>query len=196
MTEANYSILRYIPDPMRNEPINIGIVVWSGDIHEVLVDREALSRVLAANPALDKASFDNFPEYIAQKLQDEKSMPARSIDDRLRSNLRFPIEATEAIYTSLEQDVHDDEHLRSLLFDEAGALSSLLVRPRKRTSGTRRSSPQVALRRRLLVHIENKRVYEHFEVKGKNTGDAREISFFANSGVNVALVLCQASNAG
>jgi hypothetical protein len=30
MIPAQYSLIRYIPDPARNEPLNVGILVWSG----------------------------------------------------------------------------------------------------------------------------------------------------------------------
>jgi hypothetical protein len=187
LIEANYSILRYIPDPMRGEPVNIGIIIWTGNVYEFLLDHEALGRALTLNPDLEASTFEDFGEYLSRQLSYAEGSVETEFENSLNQIISYPLVLSDPIYTSMDDVSADDEHLRSLLFAEASDLAKILVHLRKRSVASRRTSAQVVLRQKLHPFIVNRRVREQYEVKGRNTGDPRSISFYANSGVNVGL---------
>ena len=55
MTPATYSVIRYIADPARNEPLNMGILAWNEIDIELKIHSEAVARIIRSHPHLLKA---------------------------------------------------------------------------------------------------------------------------------------------
>ena len=64
MAVAVYSILRFIADPWRDEPINIGVVFAGPAGASLHLDDAAPARMQAADPCLDPAVPDDLRQYL------------------------------------------------------------------------------------------------------------------------------------
>lgn len=69
MTPALYAVIRYIPDPARNEALNVGIVAWSEASCRLRIDDEAVARVVRENPHLEREAL----LYLEASLRDQLS---------------------------------------------------------------------------------------------------------------------------
>ena len=64
MLVGTYAILRFIANPWRDEPINIGIVIAGPAGASLHVDDAAPARMQAADPCLDPAVPDDLRQYL------------------------------------------------------------------------------------------------------------------------------------
>ena len=64
MPAGNYAVLRYIPDPARDEPVNAGIVASGPSGSGFYTDPLALDRMRAVDPFLDPLTLDYVREYM------------------------------------------------------------------------------------------------------------------------------------
>jgi Protein of unknown function (DUF3037) len=183
MSDAQYSVLRYIPDPGRGERLNIGILLWedqSGE-YRLELDEKAIDRVIRENPRLERDSL----LYIEPMLTEQLSSAMAPIPTRIKGLLDgqkgFPLDISEARFTTISEDEDGlDETLERLV--------KRVVRPKRR--GYVHKSPAIEMSDRLKPLIRNQRVSRAYPVRAKS-GVERKIDFFANSGSNVALDVLQ-----
>ena len=70
--EGQFSVIRYIPDPARNEPVNVGVVLKFGEEVEVKTHRDAVRRAITSDPQADESALgriDGFLERMTQEPQ-------------------------------------------------------------------------------------------------------------------------------
>lgn len=180
MSDANYSVIRYVPDPGRGESLNIGILVWAGDEFRLNLDDAAVKRVITENPRLDSDSL----LYVEPLLNERLSSAIVPVPSRIKTLLEgqrgFPIDLSEPRFTTV--DPLDEGGLDATL----ERLTKRVVRPRRR-SGRSGPDPGELLERRLKPRIRADTVTRnHFFEKSKS-GVPRKADFFVNSGANVAL---------
>ena len=83
--KGSFSVVRYVPDPVRNEPINIGIVLQCGDAIVVRVPRDALQRAISSDPQADKAALSRVEQFVYHFIQEARASrrTASSAEDPL-----------------------------------------------------------------------------------------------------------------
>jgi len=183
MSEAHYSVIRYIPDPSRGERLNIGILLWDEDSadYRLELDQKAIERVIRENPRLERDSL----LYIEPMLSEQLSSAITPVPARIKSILDrqtgFPLDITEPRFTTISTDGDGlDVTLERLV--------KRIVRPKRR--GYAHASPTDEMASRLKPLIRAQAVSRAYQVKAKSGLD-RHVDFFANSGNNVALDVLQ-----
>lgn len=183
MSEAQYSVIRYVPDPSRGERLNIGILLWdeqSAD-YRLELDQKAIERVIRENPRLERDSLLYIEPMLAEQLSSAVTpVPAR-IKSILAKQTGFPLDITEARFTTISEN---DDGLDVTL----ERLVKRIVRPKRR--GYPHTSPTDEMATRLKPLIRTHAVSRAYQVRAKS-GLNRHVDFFANSGTNVALDVLQ-----
>src|SRR6476619_5846297 len=95
MMPAEYVVIRYIADPARNEPLNVGILAWTGDDHTIKLDEDAIQRVVRDHPRLHRDALLAMEESIRERLALMPGIPASEIRERLAEEPGFPILLSE-----------------------------------------------------------------------------------------------------
>lgn len=183
MSEAHYSVIRFIPDPARGERLNIGILLWdedSGD-YGLELDQKAIERVIRENPRLEHDSLLYIEPMLTEMLSSAVTpVPAR-IQTLLSKQTGFPLDVTEPRFTTIAQDEKGlDRTLERLV--------KRVVRPKRRTGGG--NTPALEMETRLKPLVRKKAIARAYQVKAKSGVD-RHVDYFANSGANVALDVLQ-----
>jgi ribosomal silencing factor RsfS len=190
MSEAHYSVIRYIPDPARGERLNIGILLWeeqSADFR-LSLDEKAIERVIRENPRLELNSL----LYVEPMLREQLASAVTPVTARIKTMLDkqggFPLELADPLFTAVPSadELEEDEDGLDATLDR---LVKRIVHP-KRRGGAGHPSPKDQLATRLRPLINNQAVSRAYQVKAKS-GVPRHVDFFANSGANVALDVVQ-----
>jgi hypothetical protein len=185
MSEARYSVIRYIPDPGRGERLNIGILLWDEESAEyrLEIEQKAIERVIRENPRL--ASDSLF--YIAPMLNEQLSSAVTPTTARIKSILGkrtgFPLDISEPRLTTISAD----EDGLDMTLDR---LVKRIVRP-KRRGGPRHPKPADLVATKLKPLIQSQAVSRGYPLSATKSGVPRYADFFANSGANVALDVVQ-----
>lgn len=126
MSEARYSVIRYMPDPGRGENLNIGILLWEEDSAEYRLsfEQKAIERVVKENPHLERDSL----RYIEPMLNERLSSAVVPVTSRIKGILDhrsgFPLNFTEPRFTTVLEDENG-------LDDTLNRLLKRVVRPRE-----------------------------------------------------------------
>jgi hypothetical protein len=180
MTSAQYSLLRYTPDPARNEPLNLGVIVWTHSRFRLRIDASAAERIIRENPFLSKDALLSLEGH----LREELAAAVGSTEDRMLEAIcqqsRFPLLFSDALLTYVEAD--GDEGL-----DEAtDRLVTRLLTVRRRWGGSSKSPAQV-LEQALRPLLRSRRVEKNHAFDRSATGVTRMAEFYVNHGANVAV---------
>lgn len=180
MIPASYVVIRYVADPARNEPLNVGVLAWTGEQHELTIDREAVLRVVRENPRLHPDSLFGLESAIRSRLGLDDQPPGGEIRERIADHPGFPVMLTEPLYTTVASS--DPVSLHATVEH----LVERIVKPKRRSGGF-----QVDLRQQLAKSISpllaSGQVRQDHVFQKTKTGVARRVDFFANSGRNVAV---------
>src|SRR5439155_1319512 len=68
MTAAHYAVVRYIADPGRGEPFNVGVVLWDSEGYLLRIDRDAVKRVSQQSPWLEEDALHHLEADLAARL--------------------------------------------------------------------------------------------------------------------------------
>lgn len=169
MSWSQYVVVRYVADRARNEPMNVGIVLWNGEKSHVRVDEEAVERILRDYPNLHRDALSDLEEVLREEARD------RSVEEFVDAQRGLPYDLTE-LREAPGENVNE-------VIEE---LTALLVRPPKRHSGGR-PSPVAAVERKLKPWIAHQLVTKNHPFTNSRTGKTRKVSFFANHGANLAV---------
>ncbi len=181
MKTAHYAVVRYVADPARNEPVNVGIVLWSGYESRIKFEPDALARVVRQNPHLTGDSLLYLEPFLKSKLAGDKLHNGSfDFDQWDREVNLFPVIVSKPLFTSVGDTSEE------ALDDEVESLLSRIVRPPKRSGGSHRS-PTKDLARRWKPFLTTKRLVQNHVFQESRTGNPRTVNFFANSGANVAV---------
>lgn len=176
MTEANYSVVRYVPDPARSEALNIGILAWTSNVVRLSIDDQAVARVVRENPHLERDALFYVEALLSEHLGGSGPVPAK-VHSLLSDQTGFPVLLTEPRAT----------HLRAGdLPETVERLLSRIVRPRRRSGGGG-GNPADVLARQLRPLLDRRVVRRNYSISGSVSGIPRTVDFFANGGANIAL---------
>ena len=180
MKPGHFSVIRYNPDPGRNEELNIGIVVWDEGNYRLAIDEAAVARVVRENPRLASDAL----RYLQPVLDHEFAMLGPAVAEQLPLYIQeqrgFPLAFTEPLFTGLDAD-------RSEALDiTLNELLDRIVRPRRRGGGAR-VNPKRDLAKRLEPWLAQQILRPNHFFNATRSGELRAVDFFANSGANIAL---------
>jgi hypothetical protein len=126
MKPASYSVIRYIADSARNEPINVGIVIWTDDRVDLRVEEAAMAHVIHENPHLDRDALAYLEEMLDSEVLAQWPKDNGGRTEMFAAFRTGPVMLTEPRETSI-----DDR--QAMGFEVTlDRLLGRLVRPRKR----------------------------------------------------------------
>ena len=180
MSEARYSVIRYMPDPGRGENLNIGILLWEETSAEYRLrfDQRAIDRVVRENPHLERDSLLYIEPMLSEQLSSAVAPATGRIKIILDEQGGFPLNLSEPRFTSVDED---EEGMDTTV----ERLIKRVVRPRRRFAPAQRPIDEMA--RRLKPLLDDQAISRDYVFGGTKTGVHRSADFFANSGANVAL---------
>jgi hypothetical protein len=181
MSEANYCVIRYMPDPGRGENLNIGILLWERESAEYRLgfDQKAIERVVKWNPHVDRDSLRYIEPMLNQRLGSAVAPATARIDEVVEHGGGFPLNFTEPRFTTVTED---EDGLDATL----ARLLSRVVTPRQRYA-PHATSPVDQIEKMLRPLLKARKVSRDHVFAETKTGFPRSADFFANSGANVAL---------
>ena len=148
MKSGHYIVVRFNPDPARNEIRNVGILVWDQAEYRLHINHEAIHKVVRENPHLHATALDWIEESLCSALESRKFDPSLAQVSTLIEEMRqFQLDFTEPLFTAIELDL-------------AGTLRGLvrrIVKPRTRLI-KKAVDPVIALTKRLQPLILDKLV--------------------------------------
>ena len=83
--ESKFSVIRYIADPARNEPINLGVVLQCGEVIDVKTNTEAVRRAITSDPQADSVAMGRIDAFVTSlisqhhRMQDSESGSVREV---------------------------------------------------------------------------------------------------------------------
>jgi hypothetical protein len=194
MSEAQYSVIRYNPDPARGERLNIGILLWEEDSadYRLKIDEEAVKRVIRENPRLELDAL----LYIEPMLSEQLSSAVTPVTARIKTILGkqhgFPLELSDPLFTKVAADQSvagkEEEDGLDATLDK---LVHRIVHLKRRGYAGQHPSPRTQMASRLRPWIKTNAISSGYSLKSTRTGVNRYVDFFANSGANVALDVLQ-----
>ncbi|MGC4107027.1 MAG: hypothetical protein QM753_11875 [Thermomicrobiales bacterium] len=197
MKSARYSLIRYIPDLARNEPVNIGIAAWTD--HELLIklSKDGLDRAFHSAPDLSPGAFEGFEDYLCDRIsrhwKTNLSTHFEEAESLLASCIDRPATVTPSLFVGIDESRPEREALELVCAE----LDARLIRPPRRYSGRRSEGLVESMRRSLSPFLAAHKVHMDHEFKETRSGLPQTVDFFVNSGSDIALdVLAVRSNAG
>lgn len=177
MRPARHAVVRFVPDPARNEELNIGIVVWDETSCRVRVDPDAVARVIKENPHLSRDALG----YVEPSLRQTFLAYGRSnpdlIVDWIEHQRGFPLLLTEPRQTTVKDGQGLDETLDRLI--------EYVVHPSRRAGGGVRPAQVIAKQLRPLLRRDL--IHQNYAFACRRSKSQRVVDFYANSQTNTAL---------
>lgn len=175
-----YAVVQYVPDPVADERMNIGVIAFNDDrvYSRFIRDWQRVRSFGAKDAALlqdfarSVQSVTGQQRTLAALLEGEPFTPdaIRMIARRWKSSIRLT-EPRASLLTAAE-----------LLEDIAGRF----LRESKRRGGGPKSAAEI-LERRFRPLLDRKILAKDHPIEGSRTGIERRVDFFADSGANLAL---------
>jgi Protein of unknown function (DUF3037) len=192
MSDAQYSVIRYNPDPARGERLNIGILIWDEESadYRLKIDEEATKRVIRENPRLELDALLYIEPMLSEQLASAAVPASARIKTLLDRQHGFPLEFSEPLFTDIPPDgnlLAEDGDGLDVALDK---LVQRIVHPKRRGGGGH-PSPRAQMASMLRPWIKTNAISASYALKATRTGVDRYVDFFANSGANVALDVLQ-----
>ncbi|MBA2276766.1 MAG: DUF3037 domain-containing protein [Chloroflexia bacterium] len=182
MKAASYTVIRYVADPARNEPINIGIALWTECHSELRLDATALERVVRDNPHLHRDALLYLDPFLRERLASYAHEDGSgSVTRLLTERSLFPVVFTEPRFTSLTD--FSPEATNATM----ERLLARVVKPRRRSGGGPPPNVMKILAKRLAPLVSRGAIQPNHVFASSRSGTPRAVDFFANSRANVAL---------
>jgi hypothetical protein len=196
MPAGTYAVVRYIADPARDEPINIGVAARGPAGAVFRTDQAALDRMRVTDPYIDPVTIPHVVEYI-ERLVDEPIL-------RLGANGAEAIEPWSPDFlAALGEQLPERFTLGRPLFieyaDESRAameaaaedLSARLVKPVTRRPAFPHDpgAPFERLKKLLVTSIKSGRVMVRANVQGTLTRRVRQPDFYYRDRMGRAVVV-------
>lgn len=176
MSDATYAVIRYTPDPARNEALNIGILAWQKGEPLVRVDDDAVARVVRENPQLETDALMYVEQLVRNGLQGVKR--AADVEHVLTEQRGFPISFSEPRHTTVVKGAD--------LGATMDRLVQRIVAPRRRGGGGG-GNPADAVSKQLKALKAAPPVMRNYFIDTTTSGAPRAVDFFVNHGANRAL---------
>jgi hypothetical protein len=177
---VQYSVVRFNPDPARNELLNVGILIWRGADYLLKIDGRASTRIAKGYPSVPS------DELIAlDSIVRERFVPSGVFDEGQFRNILdrhpgYPVSLTEPRQT------HADASAPLLLDRELKSLIERIVAPPKQPSPPD-SAPVQALTKELKLLIRKRKIRCNHRFDVSRTGVTRTVDFYVNSTGQLAM---------
>ncbi|HZD48532.1 MAG TPA: DUF3037 domain-containing protein [Silvibacterium sp.] len=144
--QCEFFLVRYVPDPVRNEFVNIGVLLRGAGRPESAIVRftKDWSRVRCVDPDADVATLEGFESEVRRRLLEDGQPVMKTIEDSFSSVLQ--ITAPQAC-------------LAESIPAEIELLMQLYVEMRKRPAAARRSG-RLAIHARMRTEFERVGVWD------------------------------------
>ena len=193
--EGKFSVIRYLADAARNEPINVGVILQSGEDIRAVVLNQAIRRAISADPQADESALSRLEPYLNGII----SEPLTTIDpDSGRSTSIQPFDndylprlaggAEGKITFSQPQYVELPSSRREHFDDALKMLAARLARPLRQRSvfAPVESPPKKAMRQALRPWINAGIVEVDFDLPGQS-GMPRTMDFHFENGLHYGI---------
>jgi hypothetical protein len=128
MSNARYSVIRYIPDLGRGESLNVGILLWDDEAFAIELDEKAVERVIRENPRLERNALLYVAPLLRDRLSDDTLPVPERVNRMLDSQKGYPIDLTSPRFTTIDGARGWETELRRL--------TNRIVVPKRRTSSS------------------------------------------------------------
>jgi hypothetical protein len=142
--QCDFYLVRYVPDPVRNEFVNIGVLLRDAELPEQITVNftKDWARVRCIDPDVDVAMFESLESEFRQRFanQDSGVTPLiRVVEDSFSNGLQI---------------TEPKAYLAESMIAGIEELMRLYVEPRKRQAGARKSGRQA-------IHAKMRSQFEH-----------------------------------
>jgi hypothetical protein len=86
---CEFSLVRYVPDPVKNEFVNIGVVLRGEDARAAVRFTRDWSRVRCVDPDADTAMLEALEAEIGQRLAEDARAGVASLEDALSNAVQL-----------------------------------------------------------------------------------------------------------
>jgi hypothetical protein len=93
--QCEFQLIRYVPDPVKNEFVNIGVLLRGGEQSELRFTRD-WKRVRCLDPDADTEMLEALEGEVAHHLRAQTGAPHRKILDLLEASLSNGVQITES----------------------------------------------------------------------------------------------------
>jgi hypothetical protein len=178
MTTGAYSVVRSIPDPIRGEAFNVGVVVWTDDDWRISLDDDAAQRAINRSPFLAKDAWAYYESYLRDLFIRDGKLDREALERYVAEPRGETLRLTKPAYVRVGDD-------SNALEQGLNQIMQRLVRAPRGGGGGR--NPVSEMRALLRRHIDSGLVQQKHPIPNTRSGVPRTCDFFANSGANVAL---------
>lgn len=178
MTAGKYSLIRCMPDPIRGEVFNVGVVAWDDEQFRITIDEQAAKRAVNQGRSLASDAWLQFEESIRSQLIESDKLNLGNLE-RL-ANLP-PVDrliVSKPVYVKFGDE--DDSFA-----ERVDAIVARMVRPR--SFGGKSGSPVEDVKRHIQPMLKSGRVHTSWQFARSRTGKKRFADFYLNSGADIAL---------
>lgn len=178
MRPGQYSLIRCIPDPMRGEHLNVGVILWDDRDVRIHVDGQAAERAVKKSPFLAREAWTFYEPLLHERLLKNGTFDPAMVRHLVDHPPSHTLTLTEPAYVAFED--HADALDRRL-----EQMIAQMVRTRQ--YGRRVKAPVEEISERVRPLIKSHRVIEHYRFPRSRTGRTRQADFYINSSANIAL---------
>jgi Protein of unknown function (DUF3037) len=141
---CEFSLIRYVPDPVKNEFVNIGVLLRSEDARAAVRFTRDWSRVRCVDPDADTTMLEALEGEIGRRLAEDPGTGVASLEDALSNAVQLS-ESKACLAESFATELE--------------SLMALYVQTAKRKRETRRTG-RAALQARMRTEFERTGVWE------------------------------------
>lgn len=178
MNHGAYSLVRTIPDPIRGEVFNIGIVAWGEEFIQIRIDEDAARRAANQSRYLAKDAWTHYENFLRELLIENGTLKQTTLEEFATCPHGETLRLTAPKFLRFPDGEHGfNERVQEIL--------KRLVLPIHRGGGA--GSPSRYIRTRLKPFIDRQAIQQNYGFTETRSSVQRSCEFFVNSGSNVAL---------
>jgi hypothetical protein len=178
MSTGSYSVIRSIPDPIKGEVFNIGVVVWDNEQFRIEIDEKAARHAVNQSPFLARDAWAYFDEFLRDLLVRDGRFDQDALERLIEKPRSETLHLSKPAYVRFPAEAGGfDERVEELL-------RRLVMR---KTGGGSSASPVEDVKERLAPLIRSKAIQQNHRFPATRSTIPRMCHFFVNSGANVAL---------
>lgn len=179
--KASYSVVRFVPDPVRDEPRNVGILLWTEADFTIRLDTRALRRAEAESPTTASAGLADLSSFIESLVAPDgtfiESLLLRVVAGGSTTPITFSTPRSAVVGSTVGQTL--PELIEFLI--------GRLVRPPRQRRSRGSGRPRAALANRVRPLIRNRMVELDHQLERSKSGVQRTVDFFVATGSGFAL---------
>lgn len=185
MISSQFSVVKFVPDAARDEPINIGIVAWYLGTYVLRLDPRSFPRVLSNAPNLEKDAFEFSEDLLRMRVDEAFRMISADLSEALHKSLEGPFRLSQPGELLLQET--SESSLRYVLENEVDQLIERLVKPPKRSGRDYSKGARALLRAAYLEEFPTGSFQQEHDIRATRSGVHRTVDFYMNSDTHAAI---------